>query len=170
MLYKNFIPDCFWSLVAWSAFIVRCGCLSMCFRDNKELHILEHEILKSSSKVKVSLHFLMMFDFVSNHWNFAFCLVTYDRNNKRSGVFYRCFDKVFPRPYRYFSIALKVIASLSDCYKIFSNDWLWIEICQNVGFSKIYVTMTTINKNFGIDKYPILRDLDQLLKLVTLVT
>ena len=30
--------------------------------------------------------------------------------------------------------------------------------------------MTTINKNFEIDKYPILRDLDQLLKLVTLVT
>ena len=97
MLYKKFIPDCFWSLVikrpsdAWSAFIVRCGCLSMCFRDNKELHILEHEILKSSSKVKVFLHFLMMFDFVSNHWNFAFCLVTYDRNNKRSGVFLKVF-------------------------------------------------------------------------------
>ena len=28
--------------------------------------------------------------------------------------------------------------------------------------------MTTINKNFETDKYPILRDLDQLLKLVTL--
>ena len=30
--------------------------------------------------------------------------------------------------------------------------------------------MITINKNFGIDKYPILRDLDQLLKLEPLVT
>jgi len=38
-------------------------------------------------------------------------------------------------------------------------------MCQDVGFSKIYITMTTINKNFEIDKYPILRDLDQLLKL-----
>ena len=45
-----------------------------------------------------------------------------------------------------FSIALKVISSLSDRYKIFVSDWLYIEICQNVGFSKIDITMTTINK------------------------
>ena len=24
--------------------------------------------------------------------------------------------------------------------------WLWIEICENVGFSKIDITVTTINK------------------------
>ena len=30
----------------------------------------------------------------------------------------RCFDIVFQRPYRYFSIALKLILSLSDRYKI----------------------------------------------------
>ena len=36
----------------------------------------------------------------------------------------RCFDIVFQRPYRYFSIALKVILSLSYRYKIFTNDWL----------------------------------------------
>ena len=34
------------------------------------------------------------------------------------------FDPVFQRPYRYFSIDLKVILSLSDRYKIFTNDWL----------------------------------------------
>ena len=34
----------------------------------------------------------------------------------------RCFDIVFQRPYRYFSTALKVILSLSDRYKIFTND------------------------------------------------
>ena len=34
----------------------------------------------------------------------------------------RCFDIVFQRPYRYFSIALRVILSLSDRYKIFNND------------------------------------------------
>ena len=45
-----------------------------------------------------------------------------------------------------FSIALKVTSSLSDRYKIFVSDWLYIEICQNVGFSKIDITMTTINK------------------------
>ena len=41
----------------------------------------------------------------------------------------RCFDIVFQRPYRYFSIALKVTLSLSDRYRIFTNDLLWIEIC-----------------------------------------
>ena len=44
----------------------------------------------------------------------------------------RCFDTVFQRPYRYFSIALKVVFSLSDRYKIFTSNWLWIEICENV--------------------------------------
>ena len=39
---------------------------------------------------------------------------------------------VFQRPYRYFSIALKVVFSLSDCYKSFTSNWLGIEICENV--------------------------------------
>ena len=34
----------------------------------------------------------------------------------------RCFDIVFQRPYRYFSIDLKVILSLTDRYKIFTMD------------------------------------------------
>ena len=58
----------------------------------------------------------------------------------------RCFDIVFQRPYRYFSIAWKVISSLSDRYQIITNDWLYVEICHNIGFSKIDMTMTTINK------------------------
>ena len=58
----------------------------------------------------------------------------------------RCFDAVFQRPYRYFSVALKVFFSLSDCYKIFISNWLWIEICINVVLSKMDITMTTINK------------------------
>ena len=58
----------------------------------------------------------------------------------------RCFDTVFQRRYRYFSIALKVIFSLSDRYKIFTSNWLWIEICENVVLNKIDITMTTINK------------------------
>ena len=59
----------------------------------------------------------------------------------------RYFDTVFQGPYRYFSIALKVFFSLSDCYKIFTSNWLWIQICENVVLSKIDITMTTINKN-----------------------
>ena len=58
----------------------------------------------------------------------------------------RCFETVFQRPYRYFSIALKVFFSLFDRYKIFASNWLWIEICENVVLSKIDITMTTINK------------------------
>ena len=77
----------------------------------------------------------------------------------------RCFDIVFQRPYRCFSTALKVILSLCDRYKICTNDWLWIEICQKEGFSKIDITMITINKSFHIDKRLILRDLDQLLEI-----
>ena len=50
------------------------------------------------------------------------------------------------RSYRYFSIVLKVILSLSDRYKLFTNDWLWIEVCQNIVFSKIDITMTTMNQ------------------------
>ena len=34
----------------------------------------------------------------------------------------RCFDIVFQRPYRHFSIPLKAILSLSDRYKMFTND------------------------------------------------
>ena len=58
-----------------------------------------------------------------------------------------------------------MILSLSDRYKIFTSDWLQIEICQNVGFGKIEITMKTIANNFEIDKSRILRDLDQLLKI-----
>ena len=35
---------------------------------------------------------------------------------------------------------------LSDRYKTFTSNWLWIEICENVLLSKIDITMTTINK------------------------
>ena len=58
----------------------------------------------------------------------------------------RCFDTVFQRPHLYFSIALKVVFSLSDRYEIFTRNWLWIEICKNIVLSKIFITMTTINK------------------------
>ena len=78
----------------------------------------------------------------------------------------RCFDTVFQRPYRYFSNALKVFFfSLSDRYKIFTSNWPWIEICENVVLSKIDITMTAINKNFETDKSRILCDLDLLLKI-----
>ena len=78
----------------------------------------------------------------------------------------RCFNTVFQRPYRYFSIALKVVfpCLIAIKFSLVSN-WLWIEICENVVLSKIDITMTTIKKNFEIDKSQILCDLDLLLKI-----
>ena len=76
-----------------------------------------------------------------------------------------CFDTVFRRPYRYFSISLKVVFSLSDRYKIFTSNWLWFGICENVVLGKIDITMATANKKFEIDKRLILSDLDELLKI-----
>ena len=64
----------------------------------------------------------------------------------------RSFDTVFQRPYGYFSIALKVVFAFSDRHKISTSHWLWIEICEDIVLSQIDITMTTINKNFEIDK------------------
>ena len=55
-------------------------------------------------------------------------------------------DTVFRRPYRCFSIAFEVILFLSNRYKLFTNDWQWIEVCQNAVFRKIDFTMTTMSK------------------------
>ena len=68
------------------------------------------------------------------------------RVREPEGIRKRCFDTVFGRPYRCFLITLKVILSLSDRYKLFTSDWIWIEVCQNAVFSKIDIFMTTINK------------------------
>ena len=38
---------------------------------------------------------------------------------------------------------------LSVRYKIFTTDGPWIEVCQNAVFSKMDITMTTINKIQG---------------------
>ena len=77
----------------------------------------------------------------------------------------RSFDTVFQKQYRYFSIVLKVVFSSSDRYKIFTSNWPWNEISENVVLRKIDITMTTINKkNFEIDISLILCDLDQLLE------
>ena len=44
------------------------------------------------------------------------------RNPANISGIQRCFDTVFRRPYRCFSIALKEILSMSDRYKIFASD------------------------------------------------
>ena len=61
---------------------------------------------------------------------------TFEKQVENLRTVLRCFDTVFQRPYRYFSIALKVVFTLSDRYKIFTSYWLWIEICENVVLKK----------------------------------
>ena len=78
----------------------------------------------------------------------------------------RYFDAVFGRPFRCFSITLTAILSLSDRYKMFTSDWLWIEVCRNVVLIRNrYHYDNNKQKNFEIDKIRILRYLDLLLKI-----
>ena len=73
-------------------------------------------------------------------------LCNFSRGLKLERHSLRCYNTVFQRPNRYFSIALGVFFSTSDRYKIFTSNWLRIEICENAVLSKIDITMTTINK------------------------
>ena len=71
-----------------------------------------------------------------------------------------CFDTVFRRPHRWFSIALKVILSLSDRHKIFTV------INFDLKYFKMPFLVKSISlKNFEINKMRISRDLDLLLKI-----
>ena len=66
-----------------------------------------------------------MFKFDKQIANICAC-----RKESQEVAVLRCFDTVFQRPYSYFSIALKVVFSLS-------RNCLWIEICENAVLSKI---------------------------------
>ena len=61
---------------------------------------------------------------------------------------------------------LKSVFSLSDRYKIFTSNWRWIEICENVVLSKIDITMTTMNKQNGKWNRRILPNLDPFVNLI----
>ena len=68
----------------------------------------------------------------------------YHANNKVAVDLLGCFDAVFRRRYRCFSIALK------DCHKIFTSDWLWIEVCQKF-LVKLISLWQQYTKNFEIN-------------------
>ena len=59
-------------------------------------------------------------------------------------------SKVISSPFKVFrcsfSEAIPTFFFSSDRYKIFTSNWLWMEICENVVLSKIDITMTTRNK------------------------
>ena len=65
---------------------------------------------------------LNVYDFC-NHQTLLIVLVSFfEDNNALFVIVLRCFGTVFRRPYRCFSIALKLILSLSDRYKIFTSE------------------------------------------------
>ena len=59
------------------------------------------------------------------------------RKESQQTAVLRCFDTVFQRPYRHFSVTLRVAFFLSDRYHIFTSNWLWIEICEKAVLSKL---------------------------------
>ena len=62
-------------------------------------------------------------------------------------VFWYTFSET--TPLFFYRLKMKRFLSLSDRYKIFASNWLWIEVCQNVVLTKIGITMTTISKKIG---------------------
>ena len=46
----------------------------------------------------------------------------------------------------FFNRLKSVFFLVRSLYKPFTSNWLWIEMCGNVVLSRIYITMTTINK------------------------
>ena len=64
-------------------------------------------------------------------------------NNEKVKVFRYSFSETIPI---FFNRLKSVLFSLSDRYKMFTSNWLWIDICENVVLSKIGITMTTMNK------------------------
>ena len=106
------------------------------------LHICDHSIPmgwrnKQKCKIFRSKSFILGLVSPTNIWH-------YHANNKEAVDLLGCFDAVFRRRYRCFSIALK------DCHKIFTSDWLWIEVCQKFLVKSISLWQQ-YTKNFEIN-------------------
>jgi len=67
----------------------------------------------------------------------SLCFAEFSKRSSSQKTLLGCFDAVFQGPNRHFSIVFKVFFSLSDRYEIFTSNWRWIEICENVVLSKI---------------------------------
>ena len=65
---------------------------------------------------------LNVYDFCNHHTSLIVLVSFFEDNNALFVIVLRCFGTIFRRPYRYFSIALKLILSLSDRYKIFTSE------------------------------------------------
>ena len=65
---------------------------------------------------------LNVYDFCNHQTSLIVLVSFFEDNNALFVIVLRCFGTIFRRPYRYFSIALKLILSLSDRYKIFTSE------------------------------------------------
>ena len=65
---------------------------------------------------------LNVYDFCNHQTSLIVLVSFFEDNNALFVIVIRCFGTVFRRPHRYFSIALKLILSLSDLYKIFTSE------------------------------------------------
>ena len=81
-------------------------------------------------------------------WHFNWLLIACKQNEGQpffvDGL--KMFRYSFSETIAMFFNRLKSNLCLADRIKIFTSDWLWIEVCQNAVFSKIDITMRTIKK------------------------
>ena len=81
-------------------------------------------------------------------WHFNWLLIACKQNEGQPFFVdvLKMFRYSFSETIAMFFNRLKSNLSLADRHKIFTSDWLWIEVCQNAVFSKIDITMRTIKK------------------------
>ena len=65
---------------------------------------------------------LNVYDFCNHQTSLIVLVSFFEDNTALFVIVLSCFGTVFRRPHRYFSIALKLILSLSDLYKIFTSE------------------------------------------------
>ena len=85
-----------------------------------------------------SIHFIVILAWLKKIFRY-----TEDVDIKR---IVKVFRYSFSEAMQLFFNRLKSGFSLSDRCKIFTSNWLWMEICENEVLRKIDITMTTINK------------------------
>ena len=87
-------------------------------------------------------------------YSFTISILVFAEASYYDGIWVQFADKmhdfggkvIFILYFKVFRYSFFFFFSLSDRYKIFTCNSLWIEICENVVLSKIDITMTTTNK------------------------
>ena len=121
-----------------------CLCATISDRFNIFPFCLPETIFNCTDRYKSSLPEVAFLLF----WHFTWLQIACKQNEGQPffvdglKVFRYSFSETIPM----FFNRLKINLSLPDRHKIFTSDWLSIDVCQNAVFSKIHITMTTIKK------------------------